>query len=268
MSYPLSIFPKSVPWDCGFVSNPQGQLFRAYGHSQDPTDNALFICNPLGEEAKSSFNVVSEFCASVWAEGWTIGRFDYTGTGDSEGEFSHTVPTDWLADGATILEDFCKTTKPNRIVLLGIRLGANIASGLPAFHKNLPIAGMIFWEPILDLGRYVRHLRWTDRRPQDMEFLDHYGWSIARTTLSEIERSLPCRVSFNDIPVCVIRISPSSALPKEFKNLQSLLGSLHSCLTHVRSRPFWEPIGQKSCDELVHETLSWLKTTSANREAR
>lgn len=248
----------SIPWDCGYVDSDWGRIFRAYGLSEGRPTPTVLVCNPLGEEAKSSFSVLSRFSERIWRRGWSVARFDYLGTGDSEGDFYGTGPRDWLRDGRRVLNELSGLAAASRFCFLGPRLGANVAArlALEVASEGQP-AGLVLWEPILNMGKYVRHLGWANRDPGHPEAIDHYGWRLSRKCVDAIRETLLLKAEHLERPALVGHVSSRRKLSPEFEGLRDRLRP-DSRFVHVRSRPFWEPIGQSSCEELLDETLAWM----------
>lgn len=248
----------TVPWECDYIASENSRIFRAYASSRSQTADVLVICNPLGEEAKAAFAVLTEFSQTLWQAGWGIARFDYSGTGDSEGRFEQCGPKDWLNDGLAVLDDIRRLGKGRRVVLMGVRLGANVAAALAKLlpDERRPLA-LVLWEPVLSIKEYRRHLNWIDREPDSCTHVDIMGWKISEQRLDEIEHTLDLGDTFPNCPVFVANISAGKTVSKQFAGLRSMLPD-NARMTHVRSRPFWELIGRSKCEELVRETNEWL----------
>ena len=249
---------KRIPWDCQFLASNQEHLFRAYARSFHSNDKSLLICNALGEEAKSSFAVLEQFCQSVWELGWSVARFDYRGTGDSTGSFEQTDPERWCQDAGLVLNDFISFTDAEQVVLMGVRLGCNIAVQLPDYlPPNRSCMGYILWEPVLDLKKHLRHLQWIARKSNELDGIDYFGWQYTSTCLDQIVKDLEIKRDDIKHPAWIANISGRSKLAKEFETIHTwLTGS--SELKHIRSRPFWELIGQSRCDEVIEASINWL----------
>jgi alpha-beta hydrolase superfamily lysophospholipase len=234
-------------------------LFRAYAlHPGSTPRDALIVCNPLGEEAKSSFSVLQRFSRELWKRGYCVARFDYLGTGDSEGDFKNTRPQDWINDSWSVIEDFHSMTPLRSLVLMGLRLGANIAAHTAcALPDNLRPAALVLWEPILNTARYIRHLTWISRNPRHGGEVDCFGWPMTQSCLEEIETALPMERSHIEGASFVANVSTRARLSRDFEKLRPLRHP-KSCVAHVRSRSFWELVGESSCDPLIAETLGWL----------
>jgi len=248
-----------IPWECDYVVAGGFKIFRASAFPSREEQDVVVICAPLGEEAKASFMALNEFSQRLWEKHWAVVRFDYSGTGDSEGASMDTGPDDWLRDAETVLEDLQRTTRIRSTILMGLRLGANVASTLAnSLASQRKPSGLVLWEPILDLEKYTRHLKWIDRSDRHDSQMDVMGWSLSQQLLERIKHTLSFKPAGEGLSLFVANVSAANRLSKSFIRLRASLPK--GCqVMHVRSRPFWELIGQSSCDDLVCETIQWLE---------
>ncbi|NQU45280.1 alpha/beta hydrolase [bacterium] len=249
---------QSLPWDCRYVGSGKGPLFCAAA-LRDPDSPLLLVCNAVGEEAKCSFSVLQETARYAWEAGWSVARFDYRGCGDSPGEFGRTGPRDWLEDSETILTHSGASGERRRSVLLGLRLGANVAARIaPKANDLFERVRLVLWEPILDLPRYVRHLEWMNREPGRANGIDHLGWEFSRECLEDLEGSLQIDAAGISFPSLIVHIGSRRSPAGDFVRLPETLPPA-SRFEHLRERPFWEPIGMRTCPTLADRTLAFLK---------
>ena len=216
-----------VPWDCDFLATSAGRIFRAYAFPPGPEPlNLVVFCNPLGEEAKSSFMTLSHLARALWASGWGLARFDYPGTGDSEGDFSLSRPQDWIQSGISILEDLRARLRVRRLVLLGVRLGGNIAAALASRlgDAGAPAAGAVLWKPAIDMAQTLRHLSRVSRRSGGDGMLDHLGWQYSRPCLAAIKSELGLPPGIFQTPLLLVHLAGGRDCAKEYRALASRLG--------------------------------------------
>lgn len=246
-------------WDCGFIESKNGKLFRAYAQPNTESKEVVMICNALGEEAKASFGVLSNLANLLWSKGWSIVRFDYSGTGDSEGTWFTISFQDWLNNCVDVLDDIKRCMHPVRIVVIGVRLGANIAAKLAATQHPEQLIGLVLWAPILNLQHYERHLRWENRSSSSEtdNGIDHFGWILTDTWFEDMRRlgkldykNLPC-------PALIANISGMGHLSKDFINVEKSVPRGSEVIA-IRSRPFWNLIGRVACPSLIEQTTRWL----------
>src|ERR1019366_1252320 len=90
--------------------------------------------------------------------GFVALRFDYAGTGDSNGGFA-TAPSDpqWIDNVANAVS-YLRNSRITLVSVVGMRLGATLA-GLAASRHDLGLTSMVLWDPCESVHRYLRELR-------------------------------------------------------------------------------------------------------------
>jgi alpha-beta hydrolase superfamily lysophospholipase len=123
-------------------------------------DIGMVICKPFGYEAMCahlSMRRIAELGASL---GIPTLLFDYLGTGDSPDIDPHANQLDvWSEDVVAGARELRKRTGVTRICLLGLRLGALLAT--LAAQRSADISGLILIAPVVGGRRYLRELRTT-----------------------------------------------------------------------------------------------------------
>jgi len=89
-------------------------------------------------------------------------RFDYSGTGDSSGSAHEASPEGWAQDVTAAAAELKDLTGVRKIVLLGMRFGAAIASR--AVAAGLKVSHLVLWEPVTQGSRYPEQLEELDDR--------------------------------------------------------------------------------------------------------
>jgi alpha-beta hydrolase superfamily lysophospholipase len=121
------------------------------------TDAGLVICKPFGYEAICAHGSLRAFADACAAIGVTVLRFDYAGTGDSSGvEGSADQIAQWCDDIRAAIEALRRMSAVKRVALLGMRLGALLASQVAA---RSGAAALIAIAPVTNGRRYLRELR-------------------------------------------------------------------------------------------------------------
>ena len=75
-------------------------------------------------------------------------RFDYPGTGDSEGEVCDFSDTDWVASIGQAVEELKDMTGLSRVGLVGLRFGAALA--VRSAEQRDDVDRVVLWDPTLD----------------------------------------------------------------------------------------------------------------------
>jgi len=118
----------------------------------------VVICNPFGYESICAHRSVREFAEAISALGIPALRFDYLGTGDSaEIDENADQLKLWSRDVIAAIRELHHRTGVDRICLLGVRLGALLAT-LAAAECSM-VESLILVGPVVSGRRYLRELR-------------------------------------------------------------------------------------------------------------
>ena len=92
-------------------------------------DRGVVLCGPLGHEAVATYRGWRQLAESLATQGLHVLRFDYHGTGDSEGDDAAPARiATWqgnIAAAASILREQCSVRS---LTLVGLRFGATLAA--------------------------------------------------------------------------------------------------------------------------------------------
>jgi uncharacterized protein len=143
------------------IGEPHKQCFAMYHpatvRSGERARGAVLLCNPFGQEAIRAHRLYKLIAERLAREGVDVMRFDYYGTGDSDGE-----DEDVTIEGCveSVIASHCELigrTSADRTACFGLRLGAAIA--LAATGKMYsPLEKLLLWEPPLSGAAYLAEL--------------------------------------------------------------------------------------------------------------
>jgi pimeloyl-ACP methyl ester carboxylesterase len=91
------------------------------------------------------------------AAGCHVLRFDYFGTGDSMGQSREVSLRGCEEDIETAIEELQDTSGATRVTLVGLRLGATLATHVAA-RKNKAVAALALWDPVVSGPEYLEEL--------------------------------------------------------------------------------------------------------------
>jgi alpha-beta hydrolase superfamily lysophospholipase len=123
-----------------------------------PPKFGLVICKPFGFEALCGQRSVRTFAEAATDQGVPALRFDYHGTGDSANidAGADQIET-WVQDILAAVEELRRRTGVERVGLVGLRLGALLATLAAA--RSTAISALFLISPVVSGKRYLRDLR-------------------------------------------------------------------------------------------------------------
>lgn len=139
----------------GVYHPPRGERVR---------DRAVLICPPAALEYIRSHWAMRQLASALARAGFPVLRFDYSGTGDSWGEFTDGSLRLWQADAAAAARELSDNAGMKKMVVVGLRLGAAVAA---LAFQNLACEQLILWDPVVRGSEYLATLRALDRKRAD-----------------------------------------------------------------------------------------------------
>lgn len=117
----------------------------------------LVVCNPFGFEEVCAHRSLMHLATRAAGAGVPALRFDYAGGGNSEGdEFAPQRLESWVRSVHCAIDALKQASGVTRVCLLGIRLGATLAT-LAAVERD-DVEGLIAIAPVIRGRAYVREL--------------------------------------------------------------------------------------------------------------
>lgn len=118
---------------------------------------AVLICNPFGEEASRAHRVLRVLATQLERVGYPGLRFDYSCTGDSEGDSEAARVDEWVEDIAVAAARLRENSGATRIAIVGLRLGATLAA-MASARSELRPRHLLLWDPVVEGAAYLREL--------------------------------------------------------------------------------------------------------------
>jgi len=144
-----------------FTSGPIvfGQLFGWYHAPTRPMRNGgVVLCNPFGYEAMCLHRCYRILAERIARAGIPALRFDYHGTGDSDGtDHDPDRLAAWLASIGAAVEELRRRAGISEVSLFGVRLGATLAV-LSAIERQ-DLGSLVLWTPYLTGRAFLREMR-------------------------------------------------------------------------------------------------------------
>jgi acyl transferase domain-containing protein len=133
---------------CGIHHPPSGKTERNEG---------VLICHPMPQEYIHCYWSLRELSELLSMEGYHVLRFDYFGTGDSEGESYEVDINQWRADVLAAADELKNRYGVDKISVIGLRFGATLAfqaSSEDSMHFNR----LVLWDPVLNGETLIKEL--------------------------------------------------------------------------------------------------------------
>ncbi len=170
----------------GWLHRPPPERARGAG---------LLICSPFGNEALCAHRTIRHLATRAAEAGLAVLRFDYDGTGDSDG---HAFETERLAAWIRSIHSAADTLKDaaglSRLYIAGFRLGATLAALACCDRRD--VTGLVAIVPVVNGGTYVRELRMLQRaiearrdvaHQNDANFLESAGFLLTAATQASVK---------------------------------------------------------------------------------
>jgi exosortase A-associated hydrolase 2 len=264
-----------------FILNGKRHIFSVL-HTPDRISNkkGIIFIHPYAEEKQRVDRIFVNLARRLCGMGHFVMRFDFSGCGDSEGDFEELSSDSQISDIRTVKSYFLEAAGIESILLFGARLGSNIAVQYAGTDRE--IDGLILWSPITNGAEYAETLL---RNKIFSSFLDRRKKPTKERLLEELQENGRVDIdgfyltkdyyeylgNLNEIPKndklnCsgFIGITESEGkFPEKYSVLKSLFeGNGKRCsLVPTSDRLYWDQRAHYqiySPDGLIEKTLGWI----------
>lgn len=119
-------------------------------------DMGVLLCPPIGHEYYRTYRALVRLAEQLSDSGYTVMRFDYLGTGESEGPSGHARIQGWASDAGRAAARLQEVDTVNQVAMIGMRAGA-VNAALAALELDL-VKLLVMWEPTIPGDTYVAGL--------------------------------------------------------------------------------------------------------------
>ncbi|CAN5304229.1 hypothetical protein BH11PSE10_BH11PSE10_06120 [soil metagenome] len=171
-----------------FFDGSAGALYGCHHAPTGATSGlAVLLCPPIAHEYARSHRALRQLAARLARQGIHAFRFDYFGSGDSDGEAAGLSLAQCRDDIAAAVRELRSRSPATRIAVVGLRLGATLA--WQSCAGRFDIDAMVLWSPIVDGAALLSEWR-ADQR----DFATAIGLSTRGGTEQVLGHPLPARL--------------------------------------------------------------------------
>lgn len=197
------------------IPTPKGTM-RGFFHKpqQDKHPVCLIFHGFTGQKTGTKFSYV-QLARMLEAKGIATFRFDFLGSGESDGNFVDMTFQDELSCARVILEETLKMENCSEIYVLGHSMGGAVASELAKLYPD-QIKKMVLWAPAFNLPDALDYLTGKVARAKTY---DHNGYEISDKFVQDIlKRDFYQDLDIYQNQLLIIHGTKDTTVPYEISN--------------------------------------------------
>jgi pimeloyl-ACP methyl ester carboxylesterase len=138
-----------------YFGDASRRLFGIYHPPKGPSprSHGVVLCYPFGQEYMRSHRAFRQLANLLSRRGFHVFRFDYHGTGDSDGESTEASVNEWPRDVGRAIDELEGNADIERVSLVGLRLGAAMAT--LCARGRADIDDLVLWDPVVSGSAYL-----------------------------------------------------------------------------------------------------------------
>lgn len=197
-----------------FIEKNKVKIYSVY---HEPTiskfnDVGIVLNYPLGQEYMRCHKLYVNIANQLASYGFHVLRYDYEGTGDSDGDFSVLSMESCLEDLDRSVKELREAIGINKVLLVGARFGATLSM---IYAKKVPIDGLVMLSPIINGKKYLKEIEkdykdwlkgsFTKEKYVDKIGMSIFGFQFTHHFLNEIKSIAFTKKDFHfELPVLVM----------------------------------------------------------------
>ncbi len=169
-----------------FFGPPGRRLFGFYhGPAGDGSASlAVLVCSPLGREHLDSHRCLHYLAGQLAALRCAVMRFDYYGTGDSEGAGPDVTLSGLLTDTGTAMDELCRRAGTRDVMLVGLRAGATVACLLRSDGVDAELRKLVLWDAFSDSVPKSRRLSGNEAWARGYAYQESFLQALRRSEIA------------------------------------------------------------------------------------
>lgn len=223
---------------------------------RNESDGAIVMCHGFTGNKMEKKRLFVEAARSFSKEGYTVLRFDFFGSGDSEGEFRESRISHNIAN----LEDtvhWLRERGYEKLAVLGLSMGA--ATAILTAHR-ISSNALITWSAVPDMRLLFKS--YLDRREDlspETRVYEHDGWLIEKAFMDDaVKYDIKGALSGIEIPKLIIQGSEDAPLfVQGFKDFQDVVVPPADFMEIPGAGHTYQTAAHRL--QVIRQTLVWLK---------
>ncbi len=143
------------PFYFGDSENPLFGIYHPPTNANKKLNEGVLLCYPQAREYEITHWAMRQLASLMAKAGAHVLRFDYSGTGDSAGDYESVSIDKWKSDIQIAIDELKDTAWVKKVSLVGLRMGATLAA-LTA--EEIEVKNLILWDPVVTGKDYINEL--------------------------------------------------------------------------------------------------------------
>jgi len=233
-------------------------LLTQWQSAASPRHTALLILPPFAEEMNCCRRLFAKLARQLAGFGIDSYLPDFTGTGDSTGEFSQISLQQWRTDLLQLLPEL---QQYSQVQLLGCRFGAALLlDWLPVLQERMKISQILLWQPQLQTERFWQQLQrqqllGTATVAASDQTLDVAGYAVPLQLRTEIQALQP-QLPANSGALLWLESSLTGEIGAAAKKILQVHPDLQ--LQTIQAAPYWLSQEPTDSGDLLSISLKFI----------